>query len=137
MYLDPSIRDWVLMPIIAAMILVGILRHCATQLINTIPKSPLKDIRQGRTLTRSRQLRFTIDIPEHVFETRCQFLMDAFEKNECLKNPDAATGTPNPMQDPAAMNNTVEGRKHNMLMFVPQTIIMTWTTFFFSGFILS
>ncbi|KAJ3256015.1 hypothetical protein HDU77_003429 [Chytriomyces hyalinus] len=66
----------------AAMILVGILRHCATQLINTMPKSPLKDIRQGRTLPRSRQLRFTTDIPEHAFGTRCQFLMDAFEKNE-------------------------------------------------------
>ncbi|KAJ3234621.1 ER membrane complex subunit 3 [Chytriomyces hyalinus] len=136
MYLDPAIRDWVLMPIMAAMILVGILRHFATQLINTMPKSTLKDIRQGCALIRSRQLRFTTDIPEHAFETRRQFLMDAFEKNEYMKNPDAATSTPNPMQDPAAMANMMEGLKKNMLMFVPQTIIMNWITFFFSGFIL-
>ncbi|KAI8613681.1 integral membrane protein DUF106-domain-containing protein [Chytriomyces sp. MP71] len=137
MYLDPAIRDWVLVPIMLAMVLVGILRHFATQLINTMPKQDLKSIRQGSGLIRARMVRFSSDIPKLAFEMRRTYLVEAFEGKKYLKNPEAAgQGTPNPLQDPSAMNNMMEGLKKNMMMFVPQTIIMNWITFFFSGFVL-
>jgi len=38
LYLDPSIRDWVLFPISLVMILVGVLRHYVLQLLQNKPK---------------------------------------------------------------------------------------------------
>jgi len=35
------------------------------------------------------------------------------------------------------MNAMMDGMKKNMASFVPQTLIMTWITFFFSGFVIS
>ncbi|KAJ3071308.1 ER membrane complex subunit 3 [Podochytrium sp. JEL0797] len=137
MYLDPAIRDWVLVPIMVAMILVGILRHYATMLLMSMPNQTLKAIREGCALTRARMLRMNQDIPQSAFLMRRQYLVDAFENKEYLKNPDAAaSGAPNPLSDPAAMTNMMEGLKKNMMMVVPQTIIMSWINFFFSGFIL-
>ena len=34
------------------------------------------------------------------------------------------------------METMMDGLKKNMMMIVPQSIIMTWVTFFFSGFVL-
>ena len=39
-------------------------------------------------------------------------------------------------QDKAGMETMMDGLKKNMMMIVPQSIIMTWVTFFFSGFVL-
>ncbi|KAJ3026745.1 UNVERIFIED_CONTAM: ER membrane complex subunit 3 [Siphonaria sp. JEL0065] len=122
----------------AAMILVGILRHFATMLLHSMPKQNLKAIREGCALTRARMLRHNVDITQSAFLQRRQYLVEAFDNKQYLKNPDAAAGgAPNPMQDPAAMANMMEGLKKNMMMVVPQTIIMSWINFFFSGFILS
>ena len=38
--LDPSLRDWVLFPILLVMILVGIFRHYITLLLQSSPKQP-------------------------------------------------------------------------------------------------
>jgi ER membrane protein complex subunit 3 len=35
------------------------------------------------------------------------------------------------------MEGTMEMMKKNMVMFIPQTLIMSWISFFFSGFVLS
>ncbi|ORY43147.1 transmembrane protein [Rhizoclosmatium globosum] len=121
-----------------AMILVGVLRHYATMLLMSMPKQNLKAIREGCALTRARMLRQNQDIPVSAFAMRRGFLVDAFEKKEYLKNPEATAngGAPNPLQDPAALSNMMDGLKKNMMMVVPQTIIMSWINFFFSGFIL-
>ncbi|KAJ3084703.1 ER membrane complex subunit 3 [Rhizoclosmatium hyalinum] len=128
----------VLVPIMVAMILVGVLRHYATMLLMSMPKQNLKAIREGCALTRARMLRQNQDIPVSAFVMRRGFLVDAFEKKEYLKNPEATAngGAPNPLQDPAALSNMMDGLKKNMMMVVPQTIIMSWINFFFSGFIL-
>lgn len=39
LFLDSAIRDWVLIPILVVMILVGVLRHNVITLLNTAPKS--------------------------------------------------------------------------------------------------
>lgn len=47
LFLDPALRDWVLLPIFVVMIMVGILRHYATLLLQSTPKAePLKSIRE-------------------------------------------------------------------------------------------
>ena len=47
LFLDPALRDWVLIPIFIVMIMVGILRHYATILLQSTPKSEsLKFVRE-------------------------------------------------------------------------------------------
>lgn len=43
----------------------------------------------------------------------------------------------NPLTDPAAMEPMMEQGKKSLVMMVPQTVIMGWINFFFSGFVLS
>ena len=47
LFADSALRTWVLLPIVLVMILVGLLRHYVTQLIDTPPKpQPLKAVRE-------------------------------------------------------------------------------------------
>ena len=50
---------------------------------------------------------------------------------------DAPTTPPNPLSDPAAMDGMMSGMKTQMVMMVPQMVIMGWINFFFQGFVLS
>jgi len=51
LFLDPALRDWVLLPIFIVMIMVGILRHYATLLLQSSPKlESLKAVREQSTL---------------------------------------------------------------------------------------
>ena len=67
------------------------------------------------------------------------FLSAQYEEGAYLKNgPDAtAAGPPNPLSDPAGMEVMMEGMKKNMMMIIPQTVIMGFINYFFSGFVLS
>ena len=77
-------------------------------------------------------------LPEHAFQTRKTFLSDAFEKGTYEKDPKAANKPKaNVMQDPAMVETMMDGMKKNMMNIVPQTVIMGWINFFFSGFVLS
>lgn len=62
--------------------------------------------------------------------------MEKIDKREFLKNPEQK-GPFNPITDPAGMELMLDGMKKNMISIIPQTIIMTWVTYFFSGFLLS
>ncbi|KAJ1616173.1 hypothetical protein T492DRAFT_1152472 [Pavlovales sp. CCMP2436] len=56
--LDPNIRDWVFLPLIAIMFLIGILRHNVTFLLKSEPKPGEKEqAKQTMALMRSRRLR--------------------------------------------------------------------------------
>ncbi|RKP12592.1 integral membrane protein DUF106-domain-containing protein, partial [Piptocephalis cylindrospora] len=139
MYLDPSIRDWVLIPIMAAMILVGVFRHHVTVLLTGEPKKPTyKALREGKALFRSQILRTNgSNLPNGAYQSRKSYLMEAFKKGEYLKAPaDPDAGPPNPMTDPAGMDMMMDGMKKQMAGMIPQMLIMTWVNFFFSGFVL-
>lgn len=43
----------------------------------------------------------------------------------------------NPLADPNAMEGLMDNMKKQMVMMVPQMVIMGWVNFFFSGFVLS
>ncbi|KAG0290984.1 ER membrane complex subunit 3 [Linnemannia gamsii] len=139
MLLDPAIRDWVLIPIMIVMVLVGVVRHQVTVLLNGTPKkADLKSARETKALQRCGLLRaHGMHIPEHAFHGRKAFISEAFEKGTYLKEPNAGNKPRgNVMQDPAYVETMMDGMKKNMMNIVPQTVIMGWINFFFSGFVL-
>ncbi|RKP08653.1 integral membrane protein DUF106-domain-containing protein [Thamnocephalis sphaerospora] len=129
------------------MILVGVLRHQVTLLIGGEPAKPTaKAVRERQVavttavytaLARGTVLRASGNhISAASFAQRKAYLCKSYEDGAYLKNPGAATGAPNPMSDPAGMEMMMDGMKKNMAMIVPQTVIMGWVNFFFSGFVL-
>jgi len=96
-----------------------------------------------RALVRSQILRATSSIspvPPQYYKSISRHLSDAFAAGTFLKDGppkgDAPANPPNPM-DPAAMDGMMAGMKTQMVMMVPQMVIMGWINFFFQGFILS
>ncbi|KAJ1936998.1 hypothetical protein FBU59_004885 [Linderina macrospora] len=140
MFLDPAIRDWVLFPITIIMVLVGVFRHQLTILMTGDPPKPeLKDIRQGKALIRAQLLaQNNAYVPTSAFVERKKYLCQAFEDGVYLKNKASKDegGLVNPMADPKNMEVMMDGMKKQMMGIVPQTLIMGWIQFFFSGFIL-
>ena len=43
----------------------------------------------------------------------------------------------NPLSDPAQMDQMMDMAKKSMVSMVPQTVIMGWINYFFTGFVLS
>ena len=74
-------------------------------------------------------------IPRLAFDARRLFLIEGFAEKKYLKVQDENEAV-NPM-DPAGMEAMTGMLKTNMMMLIPQTLIMSWITYFFSGFILS
>ncbi|KZP00054.1 transmembrane protein [Calocera viscosa TUFC12733] len=145
LYLDPAIRDWVLFPITLVMILVGVLRHYVTQLLNSSPKpQPRKAIREQRAVVRSQILRATAPespIPPTYYHSISSSLSGAFAAGSFLKDgppkeDDKERTPPNPLSDPSQMEGMMDGMKKQMVMMVPQMVIMGWINFFFQGFVL-
>ncbi|KAG0147510.1 hypothetical protein CROQUDRAFT_656079 [Cronartium quercuum f. sp. fusiforme G11] len=143
--LDPAIRNWVLLPITVVMLLVGILRHYAMQLLHTDPKPiSLVALREQRILLRANLFRANghfLD-PER-FESRREILIQALDggsylnDSESSKQPgkdDTPALPPNPL-DSANMEGMMDGLKKQMVMMVPQTVIMGWINAFFFGFV--
>ncbi|KAF8211228.1 transmembrane protein [Mycena galopus ATCC 62051] len=127
------------------MILVGILRHYIVLLLQAPPKTlPREALREQRALTRSQVLRSTSansPIPPTYYKAISRHLSEAFIVGTYLKDGppkdgDAPKLPPNPMSDPAAMDGMMAGMKTQMVMMVPQMVIMGWINFFFQGFVL-
>jgi ER membrane protein complex subunit 3 len=148
--LDPAIRDWVLLPIMLVMVGVGILRHYVTLLLASTPSNTLLGVREACALNRCRTLRSICGgpggegrpplalIPPAAIAARQAYLSHAVGQGHFLKVP-VVEGQlpPNPMMDPAGMEAMMGMLKNNMMMIIPQTIIMSWITAFFSGFVIS
>ncbi|KAF8639846.1 hypothetical protein AX17_001101 [Amanita inopinata Kibby_2008] len=126
------------------MILVGILRHYVVLLLQSSPqKLSLPAIREQRAIIRSQILRVTASnspVPPSFYTAISRHLSRAFESGVYLKDGppkgDAPVTPPNPMTDPAAMDGMMAGLKTQMVMMVPQMVIMGWINFFFQGFVL-
>ncbi|KAL5357637.1 transmembrane protein [Aspergillus floccosus] len=137
---DPALFYWILFPISIVMILTGILRHYATVLMNNPPKpaSTAAESRERLGLLRGVNLRNNGSIlTKEAFEQRKNYLVSAYHNGEFLKDP-ANRGQPpaNPMTDPAGMEAMMGMMKGNMMMMIPQTLIMSWINAFFSGFVI-
>lgn len=109
--------------------------------MNTPPKpaSTLLESRERLALIRGINLRnnaCAVLTPEG-FTSRKAFFVTASQSGAYLKSPDSRGQPPaNPMSDPAAMEGMMGMMKGNMMMMIPQTLIMSWINAFFSGFVI-
>ncbi|KAA8896302.1 integral membrane protein DUF106-domain-containing protein [Sphaerosporella brunnea] len=136
---DPQLFYWILFPITFVMILTGVLRHYATVLMQSEPKKQdLKAIREQRNLLHGISLRQNLhQLPFASFLSRKNHIVAAYKRGEYLKDPSlVGQSAPNPMTDPAGMDQMMGMLKNNMAMIVPQTLIMGWINAFFSGFVI-
>jgi ER membrane protein complex subunit 3 len=122
-------------------ILTGILRHYATILMNSPPKPPatLAESRERQALLRGANLRnhASAVLTRSGFNMRKEFLISAYQNGDFLKDPSSRGQPPaNPMTDPAGMEAMMGMMKGNMMMMIPQTLIMSWINAFFSGFVI-
>jgi len=130
--LDPAIRDWVLIPLVLIMFLVGVLRHNVTRMLRKEVPPNITQVQQNNQLMRARRLRANAAyIPHSSFISRKHYFCDKSSGVLAQKfeapNPMAA------MQDPSVMMNMMQG---NMAQMVPQMAMMGIVNYFFSGFVL-
>lgn len=149
--LDSALRDWVLVPITVVMVLVGVLRNNVLKMVEGRPKAaPLARLRQQNVVARAGVLRRNFRaIPPAAVERRRAFLsrvlgdgsylepevLAAIER-ERKRGPNDPPEAQNPLENPDSMDALIEPAKRNLVMMVPQTVIMGWVNFFFSGFVL-
>eukprot|EP01112_Ceratiomyxa_fruticulosa_P014985 TRINITY_DN4354_c0_g1_i2.p1 TRINITY_DN4354_c0_g1~~TRINITY_DN4354_c0_g1_i2.p1 ORF type:complete len:284 (-),score=57.02 TRINITY_DN4354_c0_g1_i2:85-936(-) len=137
--LDPSIRNWVLIPLVVVMFVVSILRDNITRITKTEKKPDLQSIQQTQTLIRTRRLISNAHkIPYSSFEQRKQTFID---KEKGILAVRGGTGEQNALMNPM-MNpmmgdpsNMMDMMKGNLTTILPQILLMTWVTHFFSGFV--
>jgi len=136
---DPALFYWILFPITIVMVLTGVLRHYATVLLASSPK-PLSPpaLREQRSLIRGINLRTNASqLSRTSFDVRKEYLISNYKAGKFLKDPENK-GKPagNPMTDPAAMDGMMSMMKGNMMMMIPQQLIMSWINAFFAGFVI-
>lgn len=141
------------------MVLVGVLRNNILQMVEGKPKPvPLARIRQQcvaanrNVVLRSGTLRNNFRaIPPSSVERRRGFytrvlgdgsylepeVLEAIERERKRGPNDLPDAPKNPFTDPDALDTMMEPMKRSMVMMIPQTVIMGWINFFFSGFVLS
>lgn len=68
---------------------------------------------------------------------RKQYFINGFKEGHFLKDPESrGQGPPNPMSDPQGMEQMMGMMKGNMMMMIPQTVIMGWINAAFAGFVI-
>ncbi len=130
--LDPAIRLWVFLPIVAITFLVGIIRHYVSMLLSSQKTVNLAQVKDSQVLIRSRVLRENGRLlPRQSFLMRKHFLNN--EDSGVLKEKlSRAAPPPNPMTDPSMMTDMLKGNLTNVL---PMIVIGGWINWHFSGFV--
>ena len=111
--LDPSIRDWVVLPMVAIMVLMNLMRHYAQQAMKDSKPIDATEMQQKQLLTRAARTRTRGSrlLPAESFNARKAYFVDK-DKGLLTKKPKKATKKP---MDPMAM---MDGMKGNMLYMV-------------------
>lgn len=94
---------------------------------------------QRRILARTGALRQNyFNLPPASFLSRKAFLGDALANGTYLqpKAEEKKDEFKNPFEPAGGMDGMMDGMKKQMVMMIPQTLIMGWINFFFSGFVL-
>lgn len=123
----------VLLPITVVMLLVGILRHYAMQLLQSDPKPiSLVSLREQRILLRASCFRSNGHfLTSERFESRRAILIKALDEGSYLSDTDTTKPTSkddapalptNPFES-ANMDGMMDGMKKQMVMMVPQTVV--------------
>ncbi|GMM37159.1 Emc3 protein [Saccharomycopsis crataegensis] len=144
--LDPSLKYWVLLPISFVMVLVGIVRENIQLLIT--PAAKLEDyqkIKKDETFARIQRFKQNFRVLSYSdFDLQRTALIESIsktateietEKAEKAKQ-EAGDAPPNPFADGKLSEQLSGMMKGNMANFIPQTLIMAWVNYFFSGFVI-
>lgn len=120
LYLDPSIRDWVLIPITLIMVLVGLLRHYVTMLLNSPPKKqPVAAVREQRCLMRSQLLRASAPLSPldpALFRSFVTSNGQALTSGDYLRPKPKDQEQQMPFGDPTQMDGMMDGMKKQAVM---------------------
>ena len=131
--LDSAIRDWVVLPMLIMLLLVGMGRQYVTTVLKSSKKITLGDLGEMRyksTLMRSQMLRMNGRfISERAFNMRKAYLIR--KKVGLLREKDLP-GPTNPMQN---MSGMMDMMKNNVAGFVPNIAMMSFVSYFVSGFL--
>lgn len=131
--LDTAIRDWVLIPLSAVMVLIGALRYFVAKLVRSSKAPDPKIVKEGQVLLRARYLRANANfIPAKSFQARKVYYSN--EENGLLVVPKSQATNPHAQMfsDP---NMAMDMMKKNLSMIIPQTLTFAFVNFFFSGFV--
>jgi len=130
--LDPSIRFWVFIPIVAITFLVGIVRHYVSVLWSSEKQVDLSKVKDSQILLRSRALRENAKyLPKSSFLMRRHYFNN--EESGILKQHlNRTSAPPNPMTDPSMMTDMFKG---NLTNVIPMMVIGTAINFYLSGFV--
>lgn len=130
--LDPAIRDWVVLPMVLVVVLVGMGRHYVQTLIKTTPvltEHDLTEIRCKQTLQQAARLRTHGQYLQHsAFQKRKAY----FTKKKTGVLREKCPPPSNPMSNPLAMVDMMKG---NITFMLPNFAMMGFVSSFFSGFV--
>jgi hypothetical protein len=128
--LDPWIRNWVVLPMVFMLILVGVGRHYVQQIIQSDDQSDIDVVKNKNTAMRAQMLRLHRgSVSEEAFAARRTFMCQ--KKTGLLRR--KVPGPANPMSDMSGMMNMMKG---NMTFMLPNMVMMAFVSYFFAGFIL-
>nr|CCC93633.1 conserved hypothetical protein [Trypanosoma congolense IL3000] len=127
--LDPNIRDWVLFPLIAMVIFLGILRHYASILMRTHRQPKMDCMCHANTAKRARRLLLEgRKLPQAAFQERVRAMREGPLKKNIEVDPMEM------MNDPNMLGEMMKG---NMLSMLPSMGMMMLVSHFFSGFVVA
>uniref|UniRef100_A0A7S3NPS9 ER membrane protein complex subunit 3 n=1 Tax=Aureoumbra lagunensis TaxID=44058 RepID=A0A7S3NPS9_9STRA len=129
--LDPAIRDWVVLPMVVLMVLMGLARHYAQQLLKSSQSLDAMEIQHKQRLMRSARLRARGKfIPASSFNLRKAYFI---AKDSGILQKKVKKTAINPMANPMGM---MDGMKSQALYMVPNMVMMSVISYFFHGFVL-
>lgn len=130
LFLDPEIRDWVVIPMVLMVVLVGMGRHYASELMKGSSTDPaLEDVKNKQILLKSVKLRTSGGyVCKDAFVKRKLFLNR--KKTGALRA--KVPGAPNPMSNPQGMVDMMKG---NLTFMLPNIVMMGFVSYFFAGFV--
>ncbi|EPY26885.1 hypothetical protein AGDE_02014 [Angomonas deanei] len=128
--LDPSIRDWVLLPLTLVVLFVNILRHYLGELFESAPSAKLSNIANSNVVAYGRLLIGSGGVLSTAgFKERIEMML-----NKSLKREVPPLNPMEMMNDPNVMMGMM---KQQLLNMGPNIGMMMLVTYFFSGFVVA
>merc|ERR1711904_36152 len=133
--LDPNVRNWVMIPITFAMLLIGVLRHLVSKLMRGSSTAKVKSIQAKQLIMRSQFLRaHSAFLSRAAFAQRKDYFCDK-DKGMFLQKVDPSLNPQQQMMsDPSMLTDMLT---KNLTMIVPQIVTGAWVNYFFSGFVVA
>lgn len=134
LHFDKSIRDWVVIPMFILLIIVGMGRQYLSILIKNTPKVTAKELekefRQKQVIAYSSRLRsHGNSISNTSYQRKKLYLL---HKENGLLQEKISTVPTSPLSNPNAMMDMMKG---NLIFMIPNIAMMTFVSYFFSGFL--